>query len=243
MAFREDPEDASRSAGATDRSDEIGVAEREFAEMQAGLRAALHQKTRLAALGTAVTKINHDLRNILATAGLVSDRLAGSDDPDVKRIAPTLVKAIDRAVHLCSNTLNFTREGPPVRLAVSLTAATDELRTRLIPLNRRYPIASLVEAGSLYEERTGSRVTYEYVLLAGVNDSREDARRLGRLLRGRRVNLIPFNPVSDTSFERPAIERQERFKEILEKARIATTIRYSKGRKVDAACGQLRRRS
>src|SRR5262249_30113336 len=97
MAFREDPEDVSRSIAATGRSDEIGVAEREFAEMQAGLRSALHQKTRLAALGTAVTKINHDLRNILATAGLVSDRLAGSDDPEVKRIAPTLVKAIDRA--------------------------------------------------------------------------------------------------------------------------------------------------
>ena len=114
MAFRENPEDASRSVAATERTDEIGVAEREFAEMQAGLRAALHQKTRLAALGAAVRKINYDLRNILATAGLVSDRLAGSDDPEVRRITPTLVKAIDRAVHLCSSTLNFTREGPPV---------------------------------------------------------------------------------------------------------------------------------
>ena len=81
--------------------------------MQAKLRAALQQKTRLAALGTAVTKINHDLRNILTTARLVADRLAGSDDPEVKRMTPTLLAAIDRAVELCTKTLDFTREGPP----------------------------------------------------------------------------------------------------------------------------------
>jgi signal transduction histidine kinase len=81
--------------------------------MQAGLRASLQQKTRLAALGTAVTKISHDLRNMLATAQLVSDRLVSSADPQVKRAAPTLVAAIDRAVELCTRTLDFTREGPP----------------------------------------------------------------------------------------------------------------------------------
>src|SRR5262249_56746667 len=71
------------------------------------------QKTRLAALGTAVTKINHDLRNILTTAQLVADRLAGSDNPEVKKMTPTLLGAIDRAIDLCSKTLTFAREGPP----------------------------------------------------------------------------------------------------------------------------------
>jgi signal transduction histidine kinase len=113
IAFRGDPEDLSRPLRVERRQDEIGVAQAELAEMQAGLRASLQQKNRLAALGTAVTKINHDLRNMLATAQLVSDRLVSSADPQVKRAAPTLVAAIDRAVELCSRTLDFAREGPP----------------------------------------------------------------------------------------------------------------------------------
>jgi signal transduction histidine kinase len=113
MAFRENPEDLSRPLPASTRTDELGVAQAELADMQAKLRAALQQKTRLAALGTAVTKINHDLRNILTTAQLVADRLAGSDNPEVKRTTPTLLGAIDRAIDLCSKTLTFAREGPP----------------------------------------------------------------------------------------------------------------------------------
>jgi signal transduction histidine kinase len=113
MAFREDPEDASRATPVSSRTDEIGVAQHELADMQAKLRGALQQKTRLAALGVAVTKINHDLRNILTTAQLVADRLAGSDNPEVRRLTPTLLAAIDRAIDLCSKTMTFTREGPP----------------------------------------------------------------------------------------------------------------------------------
>jgi signal transduction histidine kinase len=111
--FRDDPEDVSRIMSPSGRSDEVGVAQRELAEMQEGLRGALQQRARLAALGTGVTKISHDLRNILATARLVSDRLAKSDDPEVRRVTPTLLSAIDRAVNLCAQTLNFTREGAP----------------------------------------------------------------------------------------------------------------------------------
>ena len=112
-AFREDPEDGSRVIQPSERSDEIGFAEHELAAMQEGIRGALQQKTRLAALGIAVTKINHDLRNILATAQLVSDRLERSDDPEVKRVTPTLMSAIDRAANLCGETLDFTRDGSP----------------------------------------------------------------------------------------------------------------------------------
>lgn len=110
VSFREDPEDGRRLIKPGTRADELGVAERELADMQRGLRDALMQKTRLAALGTAVTKINHDLRNILATAQLVSDHLDATDDPNIKRIAPTMMGAIDRAVTLCSKTLRFAQE-------------------------------------------------------------------------------------------------------------------------------------
>ena len=110
--FRQDPENAARPVTSGSRRDEIGTAERELVGMQEDVRAALQQKARLAALGIAVSKINHDLRNILATARLVSDRLVGSEDPEVRRVSPTLMAAIDRAVNLCGQSLNFTREGP-----------------------------------------------------------------------------------------------------------------------------------
>ena len=112
-SFREDPEDMSRTSVASTRRDEIGVAQRELSVMQKQLRAALHQKTRLATLGAAVAKINHDLRNSLSTAVLISDRLADIDDPEVKKLAPRLYQSIDRAVELCSQTLNFVADATP----------------------------------------------------------------------------------------------------------------------------------
>ncbi|MEQ8698660.1 MAG: HAMP domain-containing sensor histidine kinase, partial [Bauldia litoralis] len=107
--FRDAPAEGDRRMVPSGRTDEIGVAEQELRNMQSGLRAALKQNARLAALGAAVTKINHDLRNMLASAQLVSDRLATSDDPHVKRVVPTLVRSIDRAVRLCTQTLDFSR--------------------------------------------------------------------------------------------------------------------------------------
>jgi signal transduction histidine kinase len=112
-SFREDPEDASRRIVPTGRRDAIGSAENELAMLQETVRQALAQRARLAALGTAVTKINHDLRAILSTARLVSDGLADSPAPEVRRVAPRLFDAIDRAVALCTRTLDFSREGAP----------------------------------------------------------------------------------------------------------------------------------
>ena len=113
VEFRNDPEDAARVIAARRRRDEIGVAERELAVLQNTVRQALGQRGRLAALGTAVTKVNHDLRNILATARLVTDGLTASAAPEVRRIAPRLLDAIDRAIALCTCTLDFSREDTP----------------------------------------------------------------------------------------------------------------------------------
>jgi signal transduction histidine kinase len=137
MAFREDPEDASRVVVPSARRDEVGHAERELAQLQEAVRQALAQRAHLAALGTAVSKINHDLRNMLATARLLSDSLAESAAPEVRRVAPRLLEALDRAVALCARTLDFTREGaPPLhRRAFRLAELVEELEPALgLPL-------------------------------------------------------------------------------------------------------------
>jgi signal transduction histidine kinase len=108
-AFRQAPEDAGSVIQPSERSDEIGTAQRELARMQEELRAALQQRAHLAALGAAVGKVNHDLRNVLSTAQLVSDRLANSEDPEVRRATPTLLRAIDHAIAICTETLRFAR--------------------------------------------------------------------------------------------------------------------------------------
>ncbi|MDJ0951324.1 MAG: HAMP domain-containing sensor histidine kinase [Alphaproteobacteria bacterium] len=111
--FRKAPEDLSKVIKPSLRRDEVGIAQRELHDMQVALRAALRQKARLAAVGTAVTKINHDLRAILATASLVSDRIAALDDPEAKRLAPQVIGSVDRAVNLCSQTLKYASEDIP----------------------------------------------------------------------------------------------------------------------------------
>ncbi len=131
-----------------------------------------------------------------------------------------------------------------VNLAVSLHAPNDELRSALMPINRRYPIAELLDACRRYGERTGRRVSFEYALMAGDNDAEEVAHELGTLLRGSgvlcHVNLIPLNPVEDLRYERPKAESIERFAELLRGHGIPTSIRYSRGVEIAAACGQLR---
>ncbi len=129
VEFRHNPEDPASAIVPSRRSDEIGTAQRELAAMQSELAQALRQKTRLAELGTAMSKISHDLRNILATAQLVSDRIAISDDPDVSRLAPRLTGAIDRAVELASDTLKFVQsdEIPIRRGRFTLSALVDEV--------------------------------------------------------------------------------------------------------------------
>lgn len=132
--FRQAPEKAPILLAGTGRT-EVDEAERELAGMQTDVRAALKQKTRLASLGEAVAKINHDLRNMLATAQLLADRLERSDDPLVKRTAPKLLRSLDRATYLCTQTLTFGKaeEPEPTRRRVRLVTVVEEAREMVMP--------------------------------------------------------------------------------------------------------------
>lgn len=137
-------------------------------------------------------------------------------------------------------------EGLPITLALSLHAPDDELRSRLMPVGRIWSVAECMAAAREYAERTGRRITVEYLLIAGVNDQPERAGTLARLLRGMlaHVNLIPMNPVAERpEYRRPGTERVRRFQDTLAQAGVTATIRREMGSDIDAACGQLRHRA
>ncbi len=138
----------------------------------------------------------------------------------------------------------LAQEKLQITLALSLHATTDEKRESLMPIARRYPIEELMDACASYFQETGRRITLEYSLIRGVNDSERDAERLCRLARPLRchINLIPENPVKERDFTRPDADRIRAFQNILEKNRINGSIRREMGRDIDGACGQLRRR-
>lgn len=128
------------------------------------------------------------------------------------------------------------------RLAVSLHGATDEVRARIMPVNRKYPLAELVAACAEYQAKKGRMITLEYILIAGVNDALEQTRPLAALAKKifAKVNLIPYNTVEGLKWERPRDEVCEQFLEALEKQNVTATLRREKGHDIDAACGQLR---
>jgi 23S rRNA (adenine2503-C2)-methyltransferase len=132
-----------------------------------------------------------------------------------------------------------------VNIAVSLNAVDSATRSRLMPINRKHPLEELLEACRNYPLPAGRRITFEYILIQGVNDSPQDALMLARLLRGIRckVNLIPFNPHAGSEFERPAEQAILAFREVLLQKHYTVIIRQSKGGDISAACGQLRARS
>lgn len=138
--------------------------------------------------------------------------------------------------------LRLAEEGLQVNLAISLHAPDDDLRRQLVPLGQRWPLREILAAADHYAERTGRRVSYEYVLLRVVNDRWEDAQTLARLLRGRlaHVNLIPFNPAPGVPYERPEDSRVDAFRRILIGSGVDATVRRSRGRSIQAGCGQLR---
>jgi len=138
----------------------------------------------------------------------------------------------------------LAESGKPYHLAISLHAPNDTLRNRLVPANEKIGIRAILAAADRYFAKTGRRVTFEYVLLAGVNDRPEHATALANLLKNRTalVNLIPYNPVPELNFRTPSPARVRRFVEILREAGLNVRVRFRKGVRIDAACGQLRRR-
>jgi 23S rRNA (adenine2503-C2)-methyltransferase len=128
------------------------------------------------------------------------------------------------------------------RLAISLHGATDAVRNKIMPVNRKYPLKELVAACEEYQGQKGRMLTFEYILIAGVNDSIEQAKPLAVLARRlfAKVNLIPYNQVEGLPWERPSEEVQEKFLAALERQKVIATLRREKGHDIDAACGQLR---
>lgn len=165
LNFRSNPEDASRIVTPSPRRDEIGIAERELAAMQRDIYGSLHQKARLAALGSAVAKIQHDLRNILSSAQLASDRLSTIADPVVQRLAPRLVASIDHAVALATNTLRYGRaeETPPERRRFHVKALIDEAAESAL-VSAREPVAFINETDPVLEIDADSEQLFRIVL-------------------------------------------------------------------------------
>ncbi|WP_114857659.1 sensor histidine kinase [Azospirillum brasilense] len=191
VAIRRDP-DGTPPFQPSARTDEIGVAERELADMQATIGSALRQRERLAALGTAVAKINHDLRAILSTAALLSERLAESADPEVRRVTPRLMASIDRAVELCGQTMTYTRDG-------LLPLARTELPLRpLVEEAGGAALSALRPDGERVELRWDNRVPEGLTV-------RADAAQLSRALvnLGRNAAQAGAGAVTVTARERP----------------------------------------
>ena len=137
----------------------------------------------------------------------------------------------------------LAEEGLPVTLAISLHAPSNELRSRMMPVNRAYPLEELMKACRYYLDKGGRRITFEYAMIAGVNDSQKQAGELSRLLQGLQchVNLIPMNSVPGTAYQKSNPEAVAAFAAVLENKGIEVTVRRELGRDINAACGQLRR--
>lgn len=186
--------------------------------------------TNIVLMGMGEPLTNFD--NVVAATNIMLDDLAYSRSKYRVTISTAgIVPAIDRL-----------REVSDVSLAVSLHAATDELRDTLMPVNKKYPIAELLAACKRYvagEKRR--RVTFEYVMLDGVNDSDQQARQLAKLMQGvpAKINLIPFNPFPGSDYRRSPQQRIDAFRTILTASGLTTVTRKTRGDDIDAACGQL----
>jgi signal transduction histidine kinase len=219
MAFRADPENPAHVIAASRRQDEVGQAERELAAMQQDLASMLHQKSRLAALGLAVSKINHDLRNLLASAQLFSEGLAHLPDPRVQRFAPKLMRSLERAIELCQSTLSYGRvqEAPPDRRPVDLDMLVEEVRETL-------GLADAAQIGWIVAIERGMKVDADHDQLLRVllnltrnalqaletrapNDPLRDQIRIG----GRREGAVAVIEVSDTGPGFPDKAREHLF--------------------------------
>ena len=195
------------------------------AELPAGV-----QDFNIVMMGMGEPLENYDA--VLKALGLLTDAALGGLSP--KRITISTVGLVPYIYRLAD-------EAPRYRLAISLHAATDELRTKLMPVNRTFPLDQLMRAVRHHVDQTGRRVTFEYILIEEINDEVADASRLVRLVAQLpcKINLIPYNPIGPGKFKRPSPERIQRFADYLRPRVPAVTVRYSQGVEIGAACGQL----
>jgi len=175
-------------------------------------------------------------KNLVSAIGVITDTDAGLRLAS-RRVTVSTAGLVPRLADLGRDTR--------VNLAVSLNATDNDTRDRLMPINRTYPLEKLLEACRQYQPAPGRRITFEYILIKGINDSAKDARRLAKLLQPIRckINLIPYNPHEGCDFQRPAEAVMQAFYDILFAKNYTVIIRRSKGQDISAACGQLRARS
>ncbi|MFO7930470.1 MAG: 23S rRNA (adenine(2503)-C(2))-methyltransferase RlmN [Thermodesulfobacteriota bacterium] len=171
-------------------------------------------------------------RNVVSAMEAITDSSWGLKF-STRRVTLSTAGLADRLDDLAADTR--------IRLAVSLNAADNETRSRLMPVNRTHPLERLIDACSRYPLQPRDKITFEYILIKGVNDSLKDARRLAKLLKPVRakINLIPFNSHPDSEFSRPDTETIETFRSVLTEKNYTAIIRWSKGTDISAACGQL----
>ncbi|HWG57776.1 MAG TPA: 23S rRNA (adenine(2503)-C(2))-methyltransferase RlmN [Candidatus Acidoferrales bacterium] len=192
-------------------------------------RAALRPRTNIVLMGQGEPLLNYD--PVMAALRILLDPNAIGISPKHATLSTSgIVPGIER----------LAREPVRPKLAISLNASSDEQRDRIMPINRKYPLANLLAACAQYPLRPWEHLTFEYVLLGGFNDAPEDARRVVKLLANLRckVNLIPWNP-GDLPYERPDAARIEAFRKILDEKGVPAFVRNSRGQDVMAACGQL----
>jgi hypothetical protein len=231
IAFRADPENPARIIAESGRPDEVGTAEEELAAMQRDLASMLHQKNRLAALGLAVSKINHDLRNLLASAQLFSDQLSTLPDPKVQRFAPKLMRALERAIAFCQSTLSYgaAQEPPPERMTIDVEPLIEEVHESLgltldVPIRWIVSVERGLTVEADYDQlfRVLVNVARNAVQALEARGQRDPARDQIRIT-GRREGGVVVLEVSDTGPGVPEKARAHMFQAFQGSARAGGT--------------------
>jgi len=217
--FHENPESSARIIVPSNRGDEIGVAERELSDMQRDLVSMLHQKSRLAALGLAVSKINHDLRNLLASSQLLSDQLASVPDPRVQRFAPKLMRSLERAIAFCQSTLSYGRaqEAAPDRRMILIESVVSEVRESAgLAAEASISWISAIERGLMIDADPDQLFRVLLNLVRNAEQAleshpRSDAAAMQIRITGRREGSVAIIEVSDTGPGVPSKTREHLF--------------------------------
>jgi signal transduction histidine kinase len=215
VSFHENPESSARIIVPSNRSDEIGVAERELSDMQRDLVSMLHQKSRLAALGLAVSKINHDLRNLLASSQLLSDQLASVPDPRVQRFAPKLMRSLERAIAFCQSTLSYGRaqEAAPDRRMIPIEPVVAEVRESAgLAADTSITWISAIERGLTIDADPDQLFRVLLNLVRNAEQALEGRPATQIRITGRREGAVAIVEVSDTGPGIPPATRENLFK-------------------------------